>query len=128
MSLAANEHPYRYDEEQMKWVSAAASEAIEKAVNYLTPVPAPSVQDTLAEREVQYGSFANNAAAAQMIKEVFRGARGWAEAQDDVREALDVIATKISRILSTTHEKADSWHDIAGYATLIENRINKETK
>lgn len=88
----------------------------------------PSVQDTLAAREEEYGQFSGNSFVAQTVKMAFHNARGWMDAPNDVKEALDMIASKISRILSATKEKADSWHDIAGYATLIENRINKETK
>lgn len=95
------------------------------------PVSVPTlrgVQDTLAQREEEYGQFSSNSFVAQTVKMAFHNARGWKDAPNDVKEALDMIASKISRILSATKEKADSWHDIAGYATLIEKRINKETK
>jgi len=38
------------------------------------------------------------------------------------REALRIIASKISRMCSCDPEYADNWHDIAGYATLVEGR------
>lgn len=36
------------------------------------------------------------------------------------RQALNIIAMKMSRILSGDAEHIDHWHDIAGYATLAE--------
>ena len=37
--------------------------------------------------------------------------------------ALDMIAVKISRILSGNPSHKDSWVDIAGYAKLISDRL-----
>ena len=37
-----------------------------------------------------------------------------------------MIAVKISRILTGDPSHADNWHDIAGYATLVERRLNNE--
>ena len=36
------------------------------------------------------------------------------------RESLDMIVHKIARILNGDPNHVDSWHDIAGYATLVE--------
>jgi hypothetical protein len=43
--------------------------------------------------------------------------------QDDQREALDMIAHKIGRILNGDPNYADSWHDLEGYARLVEQRL-----
>ena len=43
----------------------------------------------------------------------------------DMMEALDLIASKIGRMLSGNLNYIDNWHDIAGYATLIENRLKQ---
>ena len=45
---------------------------------------------------------------------------------DDQREALEMIAHKIARILNGDPNYADNWIDIAGYATLVANRLEKE--
>ena len=42
----------------------------------------------------------------------------------DQREALEMIAHKIARILNGDPDYADSWHDIAGYAQLVADRLN----
>jgi hypothetical protein len=37
---------------------------------------------------------------------------------------LDMICHKIGRIINGDPDYADSWHDIAGYAQLVANRLN----
>jgi hypothetical protein len=44
--------------------------------------------------------------------------------EDDQAEALEMIANKIARILNGDPDYADSWTDIAGYATLVAERLN----
>jgi len=43
------------------------------------------------------------------------------------REALEMIAHKIGRILNGDPNYADSWHDIAGYAKLAETACSVAT-
>lgn len=43
---------------------------------------------------------------------------------DDMKEALDMICLKMSRILSGKANTKDHWTDIAGYATLIADRLD----
>ena len=44
------------------------------------------------------------------------------------REGLKAILQKIARILNGDPNYADNWHDIQGYARLVEERLPKETK
>ena len=39
-----------------------------------------------------------------------------------------MIALKMSRIIHSNDNQVDSWHDKAGYATLVENRIKAEAE
>lgn len=48
----------------------------------------------------------------------------WAALSDDKREALEMIAHKIGRILNVDPNYHDSWHDIIGYAKLVENTLS----
>jgi hypothetical protein len=41
----------------------------------------------------------------------------------DQQEALDMICHKIGRIVNGDPNYADSWVDIAGYATLVADRL-----
>lgn len=85
------------------------------------------VTATLEEREGQYGSFADVARLSQQLQRVMRGKTAWYDSLlFDQREALQVIASKISRILNGDPYHIDSWHDIAGYATLIADRLRAE--
>lgn len=87
------------------------------------------ISETLDEREQLYGSFKDNANAAQSIKTILRCHGNWYRLQAFEQEALEMIAHKISRILNADPEQkpryTDSWHDIAGYATLAENEGKK---
>ena len=83
---------------------------------------------TLSERDKRYGGFINNASIAQRLKMVMRSTSVWDDLTWDKREALEMIASKIGRMLSGDPEYVDNWHDIAGYATLVEQRLTKETK
>lgn len=83
-----------------------------------------SIEDTLTQRGATHGDFGDNAEMAQTLKRVMQEAAcNWDLLSPVHREALDLIATKISRILSGGQNNVDNWHDIAGYATLVEKRI-----
>ena len=86
-----------------------------------------SVENTLAERGKRYGDFADHAAIAQAVQDSMRLTRpnGWERLNDMQRQALTVIADKIARILSGDPNYADNWHDIQGYAKLVEDRLPK---
>lgn len=52
---------------------------------------------------------------------------GYVKLTEVQREAVDLICTKLSRILSGGNSHIDNWHDIAGYATLAEQELNAKT-
>ncbi len=85
-----------------------------------------SVEQTLSERGQRYGLFTGHAHVAQDLKRVVRlhlVARD-KKLTDDQQEALDMIFHKIGRIVNGDPDYADSWHDIAGYAKLVDDRLN----
>lgn len=82
-----------------------------------------SIQDTLKLRNLTHGDFATNAHIAQGLKTFFVNQPGYASLSEIQRESLDLIATKMSRILSGGFNNPDNWHDIAGYATLAEQEV-----
>lgn len=83
------------------------------------------VQATLGLRQSSHGDFMHNGRIMQQLKNDARATTGWAKLQPHQAEALDMILHKIGRILCGNPDFADHWHDIAGYATLIENIITK---
>lgn len=78
----------------------------------------PKTTDVLLnERGSTHGSFTDNARISQTMKRYFRE-NGWESLSSVQQEALDMIALKISRILSGKADEADHWADIQGYAKL----------
>lgn len=88
------------------------------------------INQTLYERGRRYGKFADVSRIAQKLKLVsyVEGShKSWGDMKDDQKEALDMIFNKIGRILTGDPNYVDNWHDIAGYATLVEKRLNGES-
>ena len=86
------------------------------------------VDETLEDRGNNYGEYKDQAALSQQIKRVFRDAASYPDLLTYQRESLDMIANKLARILNGNPAYADSWHDIAGYATLVVTELNKPTE
>lgn len=84
------------------------------------------VNKILAERPSTHGDFRDNSTISQELKRVMHGKVGWDRLTSFQREALDMIAHKISRILAGNPNFKDHWDDIAGYATLVANRCEQE--
>lgn len=85
------------------------------------------VVSTLTERGKRYGAFTGHADIAQDLKRAMK--RGnWTSLRSSQREALEMIQHKIARILNGDPDYADSWHDIAGYATLVEAVLSAEAR
>lgn len=85
------------------------------------------VSNTLNARNERYGAFSGQAAITQALKNLMRQSPRWNDLDSDMAEALDMIQHKIARILNGDPRYADSWHDIAGYATLVDKRLNGES-
>ncbi len=85
-----------------------------------------SIEDTLKERGSRYGCFKDLAEISGNLRNVMELSPNWKGLSLDKQEALIIIMHKVARILNGDPEYADSWHDIAGYATLVENELNKE--
>ena len=87
-----------------------------------------SIQQTLAAREANYGRFADQAELSQAFKNIARSAEKWEQLPADMKESIDMICHKMARVLNGKGaEYADNWHDIAGYAALVEDRLNENS-
>lgn len=83
------------------------------------PIFTPPLEMTLQDRGQEYGDYLVMAQVAQDLKAVMRKAASWGPGSAltaTKRESLDLIATKIARILCGNPNNADSWLDIEGYA------------
>lgn len=89
-------------------------------------VDTTSVDDTLAERGKRYGKFADQARYSQLMKDAFvayMGPQKYDGLAPDQKEALAMIFHKLARIANGDPNYHDSWHDIAGYAKLVADRL-----
>lgn len=88
------------------------------------------LEQTLRERGERYGVFVDHAAVTMDLKNtVGRHAMAYNTSLDDDQiEALHMICHKIGRIIAGDPNYADSWHDIAGYAKLVGDRLEGEAK
>lgn len=83
------------------------------------------VDETLDNRAQDYGKFKDGAELMQGIKRLLadHAAKHNRTFADDQWEALEMIVHKIARIVNGNPDKVDSWVDIAGYATLVADRL-----
>jgi hypothetical protein len=98
------------------------------------PLPVPEITmepdetdvgAVLDSRAKDYGKFIEGAEIMQMLKRVVHNyieKRGTSLAFDQ-REAIDMIIHKLGRIINGNPDKVDHWVDIAGYATLVADRL-----
>lgn len=82
----------------------------------------------LSERGSRYGTLMSNATISQGLKEILHNSSNWGAMPPDMREALDMIVHKISRIVEGDFDYDDSWIDISGYSTLIVERLHQTLK
>src|SRR5271169_3768607 len=93
-------------------------------------------KDLLIERGKTHGDYEIHASITQNLKRCMCNAHkitpcsdtlqlAWLDLGDAQREALDMIAHKIGRILAGDPDFRDHWDDIAGYAKLVADRCSK---
>ena len=93
----------------------------EKA-NHASTEP-PSIEETLAQRGKTYGSFEEHARITQNIKNSMRDSLNWSNLPPNMKEALEMNAHKVGRILNGDPYYKDSWHDIVGYMKLVDDEL-----
>ena len=86
------------------------------------------VNKTLDERGERYGKFSNHAELSQKLKQAMKEKATWWNLSPSQQESLEMIANKIARILNGDPNYAENWHDIAGYATLIDLQLQEDDK
>jgi len=95
------------------------------------------LSETLKERGGRYGEFRDQAIIAVGLKNIIRyewsddlltlSVRpGWVRMEPYQQHALEIIIDKMARIINGDPNYLDSWLDIAGYATLVRERLEKE--
>ena len=85
-----------------------------------------NTRDIIIQRSTTHGDYTDHARVAQEFKLVMRAEQGWRKLNPCQREALEMFAHKLARILVGNPHFKDHWDDIAGYAVLVSDRINDE--
>lgn len=78
-----------------------------------------TVEEVLDARGKTHGRFEDHAWMAQELKGQMRGGVRWPSLTPAQQEALEMVASKIGRILAGDPNEPDHWRDIAGYAILV---------
>lgn len=84
-----------------------------------------SIDATLAERQSTYGGFVHVANTTGKLFAEIKNGKNAHMLPYAHEEALHMICSKIARIVNGDFNHIDSWHDIGGYAKLIENLIKE---
>ena len=87
------------------------------------PQHEPGIDKTLQERGARYGEFNQHARITQNLKRAMQDSPNWLALRDDQKEALEMVAHKVGRILNGDPDYHDSWHDIVGYAKLVADTL-----
>lgn len=83
-----------------------------------------NTEELLEARGKVHGNFSEHARITQAIKDVMRGTKNWSMLNPCQREALEMNAHKVGRILAGDPDYQDHWDDIAGYAKLVSQRLS----
>lgn len=83
-----------------------------------------SVDAILDERGSRYGNYLMQATICEKVFSIWVDALGNKEVQADQTNALHMISVKAARIVNGDPNYADSWRDIAGFATLVADRLD----
>ena len=91
----------------------------------LQRAPRMTVDNVVDERAITYGKFENLAEVSQRFKDslhYFLITRNKYLAPDQ-QEAMELIFHKFARIVNGDPDHIDNWKDVAGYATLVADRL-----
>ena len=94
-----------------------------KSTPTLPPAPPPITENILQERQKVHGDFQADAYTAQSLKDILHLSPNWETLTVVQREALEMICTKLGRIVVGNPNHQDHWDDIAGYALLVSKRL-----
>ena len=87
---------------------------------------ADELERTLAERGALYGPYQQNAECCDALCDVLN--KYLLPAMSAVEtQAAWMLMHKMARIVCGAPKQRDSWHDIAGYATLVVEWIDEQT-
>ena len=86
-----------------------------------------STKALIKTRQTTHGDYKPKCYTIQDLKHIIRSTDGFWHLQPHQMESLDLICTKIGRILYGDPNNIDHWDDIAGYAQLISQSLTHDT-
>lgn len=91
---------------------------------------ATDVGAVLNERGTRYGDYQMQSFLAQQFKRTYRLHLTCYNKfmTPDQEEALEMICTKLARIVNGDPDYADNWVDIAGYAKLVADKLESRAR
>ena len=88
-----------------------------KLVEAVTSTVRP-VQALISERHATHGNFADNARISQNLKAMLHGEDAWAGLKPWQQESLDMICSRMGRILAGNPAHPKHWFGIINFANL----------
>lgn len=85
------------------------------------------IRAVLEERGYRYGLFSLHADTTQAIKQALHAAPAWAALSPSQKEALEMVAHKMGRIVCGDPNYLDSWVDIVGYTQLVVDQLEEKS-
>lgn len=79
----------------------------------------------LDQRGKTHGHYPDQAQTACALRSVMQASNNWPDMTPAAKDALLMIAVKISRICNGSYDTIDHWQDIVGYATLAADTFRK---
>lgn len=118
----------KYTDDEVKYMDEngqGRSQSINDQYAEIEQVRKQTIEETLAERQAQYGCFEDVARTTGKIMEALSEVRvnGLNDLPYPHRMALYMIASKMARIVNGDFNSIDGWHDIGGYSKLIEDLL-----
>lgn len=83
-----------------------------------------SINKTLNERGERYGKFKDVAGTTQQLMAIVECGTNYEHLNAEQKTSLFMICNKIARAVNGDPNYIDNWHDISGYATLVEQELN----
>lgn len=90
-------------------------------------MPVANIDNLLDTRQPVYGDFTETYRISDNIKKSMMDSPNWNKLRPEQREALNMLAVKIARILGGDPDYLDNWVDVGGYARLVEKTICDRT-
>ena len=84
------------------------------------------IKQVLEQRGNRYGSFEDNAATVQALKDICKKSPSWQTMEPFHKEAIEMVLHKLARILNGDCNYIDSYKDIIGFTQLVINILNNK--